>query len=118
MFRATVLSLALTFAASPSASVFCEAWCAPDPSAEHQCHQEDTGSPTGVSSRDSCQDATPGTAVLTRDEAHRRQWGSWHAGILAPAALIQPPFRAPRPAGLRTRPPAHLTPPFSPPLRI
>lgn len=118
MFRSAIVFIAVLVAASPSASVFCEAWCAPDPAAEHHCHQEDAGSPISVCSHDSCQEATPGAAILTRDEAHRRQWGSGHAGGLASAVVISPPIRSPRPAGLRRRPAAHLTPPFTRPLRI
>ena len=40
MFRATILTVVLVFAAGPSASLFCKAWCDPQVAAESGCHHD------------------------------------------------------------------------------
>ena len=72
MFRATVLSIVLMFAAGPpSASLFCKAWCDPHAAAASGCHHEDNGSSISVARDDSCQDAIQGTAILLKEELRR-----------------------------------------------
>ncbi len=81
VFRATVLSIVLTFGGGPSVSLFCEAWCDPDVAAERGCHHEDHGSSTSVANDDSCQDTIQETVVLKNDV--RRRAFSERAGCVA-----------------------------------
>lgn len=118
VFRATVLSIVLVFAASPSASVFCEAWCAPDPAAESHCHHENTGSSASVGGNDSCQDAVPGAAVLVREDIRRGSTSAGRCGSAIPRFQMTAPAWCARPATDLSRALTDTARPLSTPLRI
>ncbi len=71
MFRATLLSVVLLFAAGPSASVLCKALCDSYAAAANGCHHQDNGSATQVSGNASCQNAALGAAALLREDVRR-----------------------------------------------
>lgn len=71
MFRATVLSVVLLFAAGPSASVLCKALCDPHAAAARGCHPQDNGTATQVSGNASCQDMGLGATAVLREDVRR-----------------------------------------------
>jgi hypothetical protein len=117
MLRAISLSIVLLFAAGPSASLFCKAWCDPLAAADSGCHHEDSGSSTNVTSDDSCQDSIQGSAVLTKEDL--RRVSSQGVGVIA-VAHFQLALAAvgPRAVGNHGRAPFDLKPPLTTPLRI
>ena len=71
MFRATVLSIVLTLAAGPNASVLCKAWCDRAAAAARGCHHTD-GSPSAtLTGTDDCGKAVPNRAVVVKEDARR-----------------------------------------------
>ena len=71
MFRAAVLSIAVTFAVGTNLPLLCEAWCGSFDVAETHCHQEESGSSTGIGAGDHCQMGAVAATGL-REEARRR----------------------------------------------
>ena len=118
VFRATILSIVLVFAAGPSVSLFCQAWCDPAEAAASGCHHQESGSVTSVADDDSCLDSLPGSAILTKEDLRRAsiQDLSNVTAIaqppLAPAAISLPA------AGNQRRAPSGLNRPPTTPLRI
>ena len=71
MFHATVLSIVLTLAAGPNASVLCKAWCDPAAAAATKCHhQHGSPSATLIGTHD-CGKAVPNSAVVFKEDARR-----------------------------------------------
>jgi hypothetical protein len=94
VFRAAVLSIVLTLAIGPNATLLCSVWCHPDEAKASACqHQEATTS--RVTGEDSCRTAATSTMAFVREEAKR---GS--PTPIAQQAVASPRFRL----GL---PPAH-----------
>lgn len=116
MFRATVLSIVLTFGGGPSVSLFCEAWCDPDVAAERGCHHEDHGSSTSVANDDACQDTIQETVVLKNDV--RRRVFSEGAGCVALVTHFQLAPAAARLCLIEDHGRADLKRPQTTPLRI
>ena len=118
VFRATVLSIVLVFAAGPSASLFCKAWCDPHEAAASGCHHQESGSVASVADDDPCLDSVQGSAILTKEGL--RLASTQDLGNVT--AIAQPPF-APaaisrRAAGNERRAPSDLKRPLTTPLRI
>ena len=118
VFRATVLSIVLVFAAGPSASLFCKAWCDPHEAAASGCHHQESGSVASVADDDSCLDSIQGSAILTKEDL--RLASTQDLGNVT--AIAQPPL-APaaislRAAGNQRRAPSDLKRPLTTPLRI
>jgi hypothetical protein len=67
VFRAAVLTVALLFAAGPSASLLCKAWCDPDVAARDGCHHSGADSSASLTSDDSCE-SVRGMAVLLKED--------------------------------------------------
>jgi hypothetical protein len=117
VFRATVLSIVLVFAAGPSASLFCKAWCDPREAAASACHHQESGS-ARVADDDSCRDSIQGSAILTKEDLRRaspQDLGDVTATdqpLLAPAAISL------RAAGNQRRAASDLKRPLTTPLRI
>jgi hypothetical protein len=118
VFRATVLSIVLLFAAGPSVPLFCKAWCDPHAAAASGCHHEDNGSSTSVASDDSCEDAIQGNAILLREDLARASTEG-AGNVIAVAhfqlALAETNLRAP---GNQGSAPSDLKRPLTTPLRI
>lgn len=116
MFRATILTVVLLFAAGPSASLFCTAWCDPHVAAENGCHHEDNGGAAGVSSNDSCGDSVQAPAL--KEDLRPAPAPDGSAVLLT--ARFQTIATETRlvPAWNRGRPPSDLNQPQTTPLRI
>jgi hypothetical protein len=69
MFRAALLSIALTLAVGTNLPLLCEAWCDSFVVAETGCHHENSGS--SIAAGDHCQMAAVAAPGL-REEARRR----------------------------------------------
>ena len=70
MFRATILSFVLLFAAGPSASLVCKAWCEPSAAARNGCHH-DGANVASVATNDSCQDSVQELATVLKEDVRR-----------------------------------------------
>ena len=71
VFRAAVLSIVLTLAIGPNASLLCSVWCHPGAATTSTCqHQDATPSPR-VTGEDSCKTAPSNATALIRKEARR-----------------------------------------------
>jgi hypothetical protein len=117
VFRATVLSIVLVFAAGPSASFFCKAWCDPAVAAAVGCHHEDNGSSTSIADDESCRDSIQESAILTKDDLRRAstEGGGDVVAIHLPPALAVTSLRL---VGNQGRAPSDLKRPPTTPLRI
>ena len=117
MFRATILTVVLVFAAGPSASLFCKAWCDPHTAAENGCHYEQTGGGAGVRSDDSCDDSVQGRAGLLKEDLRRAPapdgdvFSNTRFQIFPTAIHVVPAWN-------RGCPPSDLNQPRTTPLRI
>ena len=79
MFRAAVLSIVLTLAVGPNASLLCAIWCHPEAAAAGPCeHPNPTGTPS-VTSNASCPDIAAASTAFVREDVRR--------GVSAPDAL-------------------------------
>ena len=67
VFRATVLSIVVIFAAGPTASLMCKAWCEPQAAAARGCYHQDDPSSTGAAGSHSCQDAVQGSNAVVKE---------------------------------------------------
>jgi hypothetical protein len=118
VFRATILTVVLLFAAGPSALLYCKAWCDPHVVAENGCHHEANGGAASVSSDDSCDDSVQGPAGLLKEDLRRAPAPDGGAVVLTARFQIIPTATRLVPAWNRGRPPADLNQPQTTPLRI
>ena len=119
VFRATLLSIVLMFAAGPSASLFCKALCDPQAAAENGCHHDNNvGGSVSLSAGDSCLDSVQALAILLKEDVRRT---SSLDGGCTPAT---PTFRfisSPTSSGTvwnQGRAPSDLQRPLTTPLRV
>ena len=92
VFRAVVLSIVLTFAVGPNASLLCAVWCHPDAAPTGSCeHPNPTSTPT-VTAKDGCPDVAAGTSASVREEVRRGVSASdgQHAVVVAPFQFVPP----------------------------
>ena len=118
MFRATILTVVLLFAAGPSASLFCKAWCDPHVAAENGCHHENNGGTAGIRSDDSCDDSVQGPAGLLKEDLRRAPAPDGGTVVLTARFQIMASVAPFVPAWSRGRPPSDLRQPQTVPLRI
>ena len=78
MFRAAVLSIVLTLAVGPNASLLCGTWCDPQAVAARGCHDEDPVTPPSVAGDGSCDHVVLSVAAFLREDVRR--------GVSAPDA--------------------------------
>ena len=118
MFRATILTVVLVFAAGPSASLFCKAWCDPQVAAESGCHHDDFGGSASLSAGDTCRDSVLGLAVFMKEDGRRSSFSE--SGLILPVAKFQlvPSPRIPGAVWSRGRAPSALQRPLTTPLRV
>jgi hypothetical protein len=92
MFRATVLSIALTLAVGPTASLLCGVWCHSDASTGSCEHRDPTSTPS-VTAKDGCPDVAADAAALVREEVRRGVSASdgQYAVVGASAHFVPPP---------------------------
>lgn len=88
MFRATLLSVVLLFAAGPSASVLCRALCDPGAAAASGCQHEDNGAATQVSGNASCRDMALAATVVLKEDV-RRGASAEGVGAAVPVASFE-----------------------------
>lgn len=118
VFRATILSIVLTFAAGPSVSPLCRAWCDAQAAAETGCHHRNDGSSTSVSGGDACQDGVLRVAALLKENLLPRV-SSDHVGVAIVARLqMMAPRSYARPATDLGRALYDQKRPLSTPLRV
>jgi hypothetical protein len=118
VFRATVLSIVLLFAAGPSVPLFCKAWCDPREAAARGCHHEDNGGSPRVTSDISCQDSIQATAILLKKDLRRAATEDACDVISVAHVLFAPAATSLRAIGNQGRAPSDLTRPLTTPLRI
>jgi hypothetical protein len=110
VFRILVVSFALTLAASPSAAVLCDVWCAPPDAATTECHDPHTSTSPRVTAGETCEPTSLASWTFVRGYSAGTQ-----APKLLPAILI-PGFRLALPAGdARAVSFAFRSSPFAPP---
>ncbi len=71
MFRALVLSIALTVAAGPSAAMLCRTWCNPQVAAADGCNHAASTASTSVAADDTCDDLALSAAAFVREDVRR-----------------------------------------------
>lgn len=114
MFRAAVLSIVLTLAIGPNATLLCAVWCHPDEAKTSACqHPSATTSPS-VAGEDSCRTVDARLAALVRDEAKRGQQPTSQPAATMPRFAFAPP----RTDGTRSSGPNTALAVVSPPLLI
>jgi hypothetical protein len=118
VFRATVLTVVLLFAAGPSAPLICKAWCDPLAAAGNGCHHMDNGGIASVRAVDSCDDSVQGLAGLRKEDLRRAPTSDGGAVVSAARFQIVPAATRVVPSWSRGRPPSDLNQPGTTPLRI
>jgi hypothetical protein len=93
VFRAAVLSIVLTLAVGPNASLLCAVWCHPDAASTGSCEHPDPTSTPSVNAKDGCPDIAAGTSALVREEMRRGVSASdgQHAVVVPPFQFVPPP---------------------------
>jgi hypothetical protein len=88
VFRAAVLSIVLTLAAGPNASLLCAVWCHPEAAAAEPCEHRDATYTANVTANDSCPDIAAVTTAFVREDVR--------SGVSASdgqTAVLVPPFQ-------------------------
>jgi hypothetical protein len=88
VFRAAVLSIVLTLAIGPNATLLCSVWCHPDEANASACQHQDATTSPRVTGEDSCRTVPTSTTAFLREEAKR---GS--PTPIAQQAVANPRFR-------------------------
>lgn len=78
VFRAVVLSIVLTLAVGPNATLLCGTLCDPPAAAASACHDEDPATSPSVGGDDSCDHVVLNAAAFLREDVRR--------GVFAPDA--------------------------------
>ena len=76
MFRTTVLSIALTLAVAPNATVVCALWCHPDEARTMACEHQGASTSPRLTETDSCRPLSATTTPFVREAAKRGQQAS------------------------------------------
>jgi hypothetical protein len=71
VFRAAVLSVALTLAMGPNGSLLCSMWCYPQENRASACQHQDATTSPQVTGGDSCRTDSANRTTLVREEAKR-----------------------------------------------
>jgi hypothetical protein len=93
VFRAALLSIVLTLAVGPTASLLCVALCHPHAVSAASCEHRDPNSRPSVAAKEDCPDIAAGTAALVREEVRRGVSTSdgQHAVVVPPFRFTSPP---------------------------
>jgi hypothetical protein len=68
VFRAAVLSIVLTFAVGPSASVLCRAWCDPQSASSTGCSHNAPADAPSIGDNNNCEVVVTSVAAVRQDE--------------------------------------------------
>lgn len=117
MFRATILTVVLLFAAGPSTWLFCKAWCDPHVAAGNGCSHEDGGA-ASVRSDSSCDDSVQALTGLLKEDLRRAPAPDGGAVVVTARFQVVPTATGLVPAWNRGRLPSDLYQPQTTPLRI
>jgi len=71
VFRAAVLSIVLTLAIGPNATVLCLVWCHPEKAKTSACQHQEVTTSRRVTGEDSCRTTPTSTTAFVREEAKR-----------------------------------------------
>jgi hypothetical protein len=71
VFRAAVLSIVLTLAIGPNATLLCSVWCHPDEAQTSACQHQDATTSPRVTGEDSCRTVPASPTAFVREEAKR-----------------------------------------------
>jgi hypothetical protein len=71
VFRAAVLSIVLTLAIGPNATLLCSVWCHPDEANTSACQHQDAVTSPRVTGEDSCRTAPASPTAFVREDAKR-----------------------------------------------
>jgi hypothetical protein len=71
VFRAAVLSIVLTLAIGPNATLLCSVWCHPDEAQAFACQHQDATTSPRVTGEDSCRTVPVSPTAFVREEAKR-----------------------------------------------
>lgn len=117
MFRAIILTVVLLFAAGPSASQLCLAWCDPHAAAESGCHHE-RNSGQNVTRHDSCEDSIQWLGGALKEDLRRAPASDGGAVVLTARFQIVPSASRLGAAWNLGRLPSDVNRPQTAPLRI
>jgi hypothetical protein len=90
VFRATVVSIALTLAIGQNAVLLCQAWCDPHEAADTGCHHT-TASSSSLTGNDDCTDAVAALAVVREDLRRGTTMPDARHAVVVPAFRFAPP---------------------------
>lgn len=88
VFRAVVLSIVLTLAVGPNASLLCAVWCHPDAASAGQCEHPNATNTPRLGTDDSCPAIAAGSTAFVREDMRRGVSASQ-----AQNAVVVPPFQ-------------------------
>ena len=118
MFRAIVLSFVLVFAAGPSVSLFCKAWCDPSTAAENGCHHEGSSASASVAASHSCQDSVQEPAIVLKEDVRRTSLLDSGLNVEMARFQLAAQVAGNRPVWHRGRTPYDVHRPLNIPLRV
>jgi len=84
VFRAAALSIVLTLAVGPSASLLCRTWCDPHAAAASGCHQEDPPGSPSAGGDDSCDHQVLSAAFVPENVRRALSSPDWDHAIPVP----------------------------------
>ena len=92
VFRAAVLSIVLTLAAGPNATLLCAVLCHPEATAGPCEHRDPTGIPS-ITSNGSCPDIATAQTAFVREDVRRTvsSSGGQAAAVVQPFQYLPPP---------------------------
>lgn len=90
VFRAAVVSIALTLAIGQNAVLLCQAWCDPHEAAATGCHHNTATSPS-LTDNDNCTDTFAAIAFVREDLRRGTSFPDAQHAVLVPAFRFAPP---------------------------
>jgi hypothetical protein len=90
VFRAAVVSIALTFAIGQNAVLLCQAWCDSREAAATGCHHNTAASPS-LTGNDHCTDTFAASAVVREDLRRGTSIPDAQHAVVIPAFRFAPP---------------------------
>lgn len=102
--RAAVLSIVLTLAIGPNATLLCSVWCRPDEAKSSACQHQDAATSPLVTGGGSCQTAGASATALIREDARRGSplAGAQHAIAVSRFRFAPPSNHTARPSDVAT----------------
>jgi hypothetical protein len=104
VFRAAVLSIVLTLAVGPNASLLCRTWCDQQAATASGCHHEDQATSPSVAGDDCCPNRDNGVLSTAEFLPKDMQRGVSPSGVHATPLLRQEGAHSPTDASLGDEP--------------